>query len=113
MSYSITTWQVETVREICTRNEKVCRIYRHIELGPTCDYIYVVILSVLLSIYCFLHKCSIFGAHNFRKKKKSHFCAETFCLIYQQNTSFFKLNNCYLDISHVPSLTLHFILIQF
>lgn len=92
--------------------EEVCRIYRQIQLGPTCDYICVVTLNVLLSIYRFLHKCSISGAHNL-KKKKSHFHAETFCLVYHQNTSFLKLINGYLDISHIPSLMLRFILIQF
>jgi len=79
----------------------------------------VVILNVLLSIYCFLHKCSISGAHNLKKKnnqtneKIKHFCAETFCSVYHQNTTFSKFINGYLDISCVLSLMPHFILIPF
>lgn len=97
--------------------ELVFRIYRQIQLGPMCDYIYGVILKVLLLIYHFLHKCSVYGAHNLKTKqnktKTSLFCAESFCVVYHQNTRGLKLISGYLDISHIPSPILHFILIQF
>lgn len=112
MSHCITTWQVETVMGTCSRNGRGLQDLQ-IHSGPLSDSICVVMFNVLLSIHHFFHKCSFSDAPNFTLlPKKIFFCAETFCLVYQ-NTRVLKLITGYLTIAHVPSLMLHFILIQF
>lgn len=65
---STTTWQVQIAMGICIRNGTGLHdLQGQIQLDPTRDYISVVILNVLLSVYCFPRKCSIFGAHSIQK----------------------------------------------
>lgn len=65
-------------------------LQRQIQPGPTCDYIYVVILNVLLSMYRFLINVPLLML---TLKKTSQFHAETFCLVSHQNTRLLKLIN--------------------